>query len=74
MIYVAAFFTVFFNFLIEFVLLFLGLSSVVDGIEANTLMILMMKKKVVSLHWEKAKIILKELVNFYFVIRQCLFC
>ena len=35
MIYVAAFFTVFFNCMIEFVLLFLGLSSVVDGIEAN---------------------------------------
>ena len=36
MIYVAAFFTVFFNCLIEFVLLFLGLSSIVDGIEVNT--------------------------------------
>ena len=36
MIYVAAFFTVFFNFLIEFVLLILGISSIVDGIEANT--------------------------------------
>ena len=36
MIYVATFFIVFFNFLIEFVLLFLGLSSIVDGIEANT--------------------------------------
>ena len=35
MIYVAAFFTVFFNCMIEFFLLFLGLSSVVDGIEAN---------------------------------------
>ena len=36
MIYVATFFIVFFNCLIEFVLLFLGLSSIVDGIEANT--------------------------------------
>ena len=36
MIYVIAFFIVFFNCLIEFVLLFLGLSSTVDGIEANT--------------------------------------
>ena len=36
MIYVAAFFIVFFNCLIEFVLLFLGRSSIVDGIEANT--------------------------------------
>ena len=35
MIYVAAFFTVFFNSLIEFVLPFLGISSIVDGIEAN---------------------------------------
>ena len=35
MIYVAAFFIVFFNCLIEFVLIFLGLSSIVDGIEAN---------------------------------------
>ena len=36
MIYVAVFFIVFFNCLIEFVFLFLGLSSIVDGIEANT--------------------------------------
>ena len=36
MIYAGAFFTVIFNYLIEFVLLFLGLSSIVDGIEANT--------------------------------------
>ena len=36
MIYVAVFFIVFFNCLIEFVLPFLGLSSIVDGIEANT--------------------------------------
>ena len=36
MIYVAVFFIVFFNCLIEFVLLFLGLSSIVDEIEANT--------------------------------------
>ena len=36
MIYVAAFFIVFFNCLIEFVLLFLGRSSIVDGIEAST--------------------------------------
>ena len=36
MIYVIAFFIVFCNCLIEFVLLFLGLSSIVDGIEANT--------------------------------------
>ena len=36
MIYVAAFFTIFFNCLIEFVLLILGISSIVDGIEANT--------------------------------------
>ena len=36
MIYVATFFIVFFSCLIEFVLLFLGLSSIVDGIEANT--------------------------------------
>ena len=36
MIYVAAFFTVFFSCLIEFVLLFLGLSSIVDEIEVNT--------------------------------------
>ena len=36
MIYVAVFFIVIFNCLIEFVLLFLGLSSIVDGIEANT--------------------------------------
>ena len=36
MIYAGAFLTVFFNYLIEFVLLFLGLSSIVDGIEANT--------------------------------------
>ena len=36
MIYVAVFFIVFFNCLIEFVLHFLGLSSIVDGIEANT--------------------------------------
>ena len=35
MIYVIAFFIVFFNYLIEFVLLFLGILSVVDGIEAN---------------------------------------
>jgi len=36
MIYVAAFFIVFSSCLIEFFLLFLGLSSIVDGIEANT--------------------------------------
>ena len=36
MIYVAAFFIVFFNCLIEFVLLFLGPSSDANGIEANT--------------------------------------
>ena len=36
MIYVAAFFIVFFNSLIEFVLLFLGPSSDANGIEANT--------------------------------------
>ena len=36
MIYVIAFFIVFCNCLTEFVLLFLGLSSTVDGIEANT--------------------------------------
>ena len=36
MIYVVAFFIVFFNCLTEFVLLFLDLSSIVDGIEANT--------------------------------------
>ena len=35
MIYVAAFFIVFFNCLIEFFLPFLGILSVVDGIEAN---------------------------------------
>ena len=69
MIYVATIFTVFFNCLIEFVLLFLGLSSIVDGIEANTFQNILddsddeEESGVTTLG--ESEIILKELVNFY---------
>ena len=69
MIYVATIFTVVFNCLIEFVLLFLGLSSIVDGIEANTFQNILddsddeEESGVTTLG--ESEIILKELVNFY---------
>ena len=69
MIYVATIFTVFFNCLIEFFLLFLGLSSIVDGIEANTFQNILddsddeEESGVTTLG--ESEIILKELVNFY---------